>query len=85
VPHRRRRYRVRAGDLQSIAVELLLAVWIKAAPEEHMARVAAQGDLRPMAGHAEAIGGSAQYPDSPRVTVRQGRRRGGYFGYVRSR
>jgi XRE family aerobic/anaerobic benzoate catabolism transcriptional regulator len=30
-------------------------VWIKAAPEEHMARVAAQGDMRPMAGHAEAM------------------------------
>ena len=38
---------------------LLLAncytIWIKAAPEEHMARVIAQGDLRPMAGHAEAM------------------------------
>jgi XRE family transcriptional regulator, aerobic/anaerobic benzoate catabolism transcriptional regulator len=30
-------------------------VWIKAAPEEHMARVVAQGDLRPMRGHAEAM------------------------------
>ena len=30
-------------------------VWIKAAPEEHMARVVAQGDMRPMAGHAEAM------------------------------
>jgi XRE family aerobic/anaerobic benzoate catabolism transcriptional regulator len=30
-------------------------VWIKAAPEEHMARVVAQGDLRPMAGHVEAM------------------------------
>jgi XRE family aerobic/anaerobic benzoate catabolism transcriptional regulator len=30
-------------------------VWIKAAPEEHMARVTAQGDTRPMAGHAEAM------------------------------
>jgi XRE family transcriptional regulator, aerobic/anaerobic benzoate catabolism transcriptional regulator len=39
--------------------ELLLlncyTVWVKAAPEEHMARVVAQGDLRPMAGHAEAM------------------------------
>lgn len=35
--------------------ELLLSncftVWLKAAPEEHMARVAAQGDFRPMQGH----------------------------------
>jgi XRE family aerobic/anaerobic benzoate catabolism transcriptional regulator len=30
-------------------------VWLKAAPEEHMARVVAQGDLRPMAGNAEAM------------------------------
>jgi len=30
-------------------------VWIKAAPEEHMARVVAQGDMRPMAGHVEAM------------------------------
>ena len=35
---------------------LLLArcftVWLQASPEEHMRRVVAQGDLRPMAGHA---------------------------------
>jgi XRE family transcriptional regulator, aerobic/anaerobic benzoate catabolism transcriptional regulator len=30
-------------------------VWVKAAPKEHMARVVAQGDMRPMAGHAEAM------------------------------
>jgi XRE family aerobic/anaerobic benzoate catabolism transcriptional regulator len=30
-------------------------VWLKATPEEHMARVIAQGDLRPMAGNAEAM------------------------------
>jgi XRE family aerobic/anaerobic benzoate catabolism transcriptional regulator len=30
-------------------------VWVKAAPEEHMARVVAQGDMRPMAGHAQAM------------------------------
>jgi XRE family aerobic/anaerobic benzoate catabolism transcriptional regulator len=30
-------------------------VWLKAAPEEHMARVAAQGDTRPMAGNREAM------------------------------
>jgi XRE family transcriptional regulator, aerobic/anaerobic benzoate catabolism transcriptional regulator len=39
--------------------ELLLSacftVWLKAAPEEHMNRVAAQGDLRPMAASAEAM------------------------------
>lgn len=39
--------------------ELLLqacfTVWIKAAPEEHMNRVIAQGDYRPMAGNVEAM------------------------------
>ena len=32
-----------------------LTVWLKALPEEHMARVVAQGDTRPMAGNAEAM------------------------------
>ncbi len=31
------------------------AIWLKAAPEEHMQRVIAQGDLRPMAGNLEAM------------------------------
>lgn len=39
--------------------EVLLArfdtIWLKAAPEEHMARVRAQGDERPMAGNPDAI------------------------------
>jgi XRE family aerobic/anaerobic benzoate catabolism transcriptional regulator len=30
-------------------------VWLKATPEEHMARVVAQGDFRPMQGNAEAM------------------------------
>ncbi|MEO8755921.1 MAG: helix-turn-helix transcriptional regulator, partial [Casimicrobiaceae bacterium] len=38
---------------------LLLAhcctVWLRASPEEHMQRVVAQGDLRPMAGNLEAM------------------------------
>jgi len=39
--------------------DLLLAacttVWLKAQPEEHMSRVVAQGDTRPMAGNREAM------------------------------
>lgn len=31
-------------------------VWLKASPEEHMARVLAQGDKRPMSGNREAMG-----------------------------
>lgn len=30
-------------------------IWLQARPEEHMARVAAQGDLRPMSASAEAM------------------------------
>jgi XRE family aerobic/anaerobic benzoate catabolism transcriptional regulator len=30
-------------------------VWLKAAPEDHLGRVAAQGDMRPMAGSKEAL------------------------------
>jgi XRE family transcriptional regulator, aerobic/anaerobic benzoate catabolism transcriptional regulator len=30
-------------------------VWLKAAPAEHMARVVAQGDMRPMAGNPESM------------------------------
>jgi XRE family aerobic/anaerobic benzoate catabolism transcriptional regulator len=44
---------------ESETYNLLLAscftVWIKASPAEHMARVVAQGDLRPMQGNAEAM------------------------------
>ena len=39
--------------------ELLLrhcfTVWLRARPEDHMSRVIAQGDLRPMAGNDEAM------------------------------
>jgi len=31
------------------------SVWLKADPEDHMSRVAAQGDLRPMAASREAM------------------------------
>lgn len=49
------------GGLVSDAAtfNLLLAhcftVWLKASPEDHMGRVAAQGDLRPMAASREAM------------------------------
>lgn len=45
---------------EAASYELLLSsfvtVWLKATPEEHMGRVIAQGDSRPMKGHAEAMG-----------------------------
>lgn len=49
------------GGLVSDAAtfNLLLAhcttVWLRASPEDHLRRVAAQGDMRPMAGNKEAL------------------------------
>ncbi|MDX2156352.1 MAG: shikimate kinase [Hyphomicrobiaceae bacterium] len=46
-----------AGNSQ--ALDLILAsfrtVWLKASPEEHLARVALQGDTRPMRGNPKAL------------------------------
>jgi XRE family aerobic/anaerobic benzoate catabolism transcriptional regulator len=44
---------------ETATYELLLrhcfTVWVRATPEEHMSRVIAQGDRRPMAGSAQAM------------------------------
>jgi XRE family transcriptional regulator, aerobic/anaerobic benzoate catabolism transcriptional regulator len=36
-------------------LEACWTVWLRAAPSEHMARVVAQGDMRPMAGNRESM------------------------------
>ncbi len=60
-------------------LDLLLArthtVWLTASPEEHMARVAAQGDRRPMAENPEAMADlrailAARNPDYARADAR---------------
>lgn len=55
--------------------ELLLSscftVWLKAAPEEHMARVVAQGDTRPMAGNDQAMEDLRRILDSRDMLYRQ--------------
>jgi XRE family transcriptional regulator, aerobic/anaerobic benzoate catabolism transcriptional regulator len=38
-----------------VLLKSCFTVWVKATPEEHMARVVAQGDLRPMRGNAQAM------------------------------
>ena len=45
------------SELETYNVLLLncFTVWVKASPDEHMARVVAQGDFRPMQGNAEAM------------------------------
>lgn len=42
-------------DTYNLMLVNCYTIWIKAAPTEHMARVVAQGDLRPMQGNAEAM------------------------------
>ena len=39
----------------NLLLEHCWTVWLQASPEEHMQRVIAQGDLRPMAGNSEAM------------------------------
>lgn len=42
-------------DTYRTLLERYHTVWIKAAPDEHMSRVRAQGDIRPMAGQTGAM------------------------------
>jgi len=42
-------------DTYNLLLLSFFTVWVKASPGEHMARVVAQGDLRPIQGNAEAM------------------------------
>jgi XRE family aerobic/anaerobic benzoate catabolism transcriptional regulator len=42
-------------DTYHLLQQNYLTVWVKAAPEEHMERVMAQGDFRPMQGNEDAM------------------------------
>jgi XRE family aerobic/anaerobic benzoate catabolism transcriptional regulator len=46
---------VTADETYARLLSSCFTVWLKAAPEEHMARVIAQGDMRPIHGHAAAM------------------------------
>jgi XRE family transcriptional regulator, aerobic/anaerobic benzoate catabolism transcriptional regulator len=46
---------VTAPETYARLLSSCFTVWLKAAPEEHMGRVIAQGDMRPMHGHAAAM------------------------------
>jgi XRE family aerobic/anaerobic benzoate catabolism transcriptional regulator len=46
---------VTAPETYARLLETCLTIWLKASPEEHMSRVVAQGDLRPIRGHAAAM------------------------------
>jgi len=42
-------------EAYNLLLQHCFTVWVRASPEEHMARVLAQGDLRPMQGSTEAM------------------------------
>jgi XRE family transcriptional regulator, aerobic/anaerobic benzoate catabolism transcriptional regulator len=42
-------------EAYNLLLQHCFTVWVKASPDEHMSRVVAQGDLRPMRGHSEAM------------------------------
>jgi XRE family transcriptional regulator, aerobic/anaerobic benzoate catabolism transcriptional regulator len=42
-------------DVYETLLKRFHTIWLKASPEEHMSRVRAQGDLRPMEGNPEAM------------------------------
>lgn len=42
-------------EAYEVLLERFNTVWLKATPEEHMSRVRAQGDLRPMQGNPQAM------------------------------
>ncbi len=46
---------VAMSDTFKLLLDSFYTVWVKASPEEHMNRVLAQGDLRPMANNEEAM------------------------------
>jgi XRE family transcriptional regulator, aerobic/anaerobic benzoate catabolism transcriptional regulator len=43
------------GKLYEQLLEACWSIWLQASPEDHMGRVVAQGDLRPMAGNRAAM------------------------------
>jgi len=46
---------VSEASTYDLLLSTCFTIWLKALPEEHMARVVAQGDTRPMAGNVEAM------------------------------
>jgi len=46
---------VSEAETYNLLLQHCFTVWVRASPDEHMGRVVAQGDLRPMQGHGEAM------------------------------
>ena len=62
---------VAAPDTFTKVLASFHTIWIKASPREHMERVAAQGDLRPMQGNPQAMAQLRQLLKSREMMYRQ--------------
>jgi XRE family aerobic/anaerobic benzoate catabolism transcriptional regulator len=51
-------------ETYNLLLQQCFTVWVRALPDEHMARVVAQGDLRPMQGNDEAMADLQRILDS---------------------
>lgn len=63
------------GSLYDTLLASAWSIWLEAKPEDHMARVMSQGDLRPMAGNRAAMDDlrsilAARTPDYARADAR---------------
>jgi XRE family transcriptional regulator, aerobic/anaerobic benzoate catabolism transcriptional regulator len=63
------------GKLYDQLLEAFWSIWLEASPEDHMSRVVAQGDLRPMTGSRTAMNDlksilAAREPDYARADAR---------------
>ena len=58
-----------------LLLERCCCVWLKASPEEHMARVIAQGDMRPFKGRSAGAGRDPQAARRPRPALQPRRSR----------
>ncbi len=64
---------VAEGETYDFLLAHCFTVWLTAQPEEHMARVLAQGDRRPMADNPEAMEDLRLHPGRTPEPLRQGR------------
>ncbi len=58
-------------DAYHLLLQHCFTVWVKASPDEHMARVVAQGDLRPMQGRTEAMADLKRILDARETAYRK--------------
>jgi XRE family aerobic/anaerobic benzoate catabolism transcriptional regulator len=67
-------------DAYNLLLQHCFTVWVKASPDEHMARVVAQGDLRPMQGRSEAMADLTRILDAREPLYRKADRHARHLG-----